>query len=111
MALNKQNVALDAGPNGAFRASEYQNASGVVVSPLSSAAAIPDLAGALTGATDGTIVDVAAIALSTSDTYTDAAVNTAVNTAITSVNLQLKELQDKVNDILAAARETGVIEV
>lgn len=60
------------------------------------------IAGTLTGTTDGTMEDVADIALSTSDTYTDAAVNTAVNAAILSLNLQLKELQTKLNELIAA---------
>lgn len=72
-------------------------------------AAVADLAGTLTGTVDGTLADVAAIALSTSDTYTDAAVNTAVNTAITATNLQLKELQTKVNALLAQLRVAAVI--
>lgn len=57
--------------------------------------------GTLTGSTDGALADVAAIALSTSDTYSDAAVNTAVNTAITNTNLQLKELQVALNEVIA----------
>jgi len=63
------------------------------------------LAGTLTGSTDGTIADVADIALSTSDTYTDAAVNAAVNAAILDLNLQLKELQVKMNAILVALKK------
>ena len=63
------------------------------------------LAGTLTGSTDGTIADVADIALSTSDTYTDAAVNAAVNGAVLDLNLQLKELQTKMNAILAALKK------
>lgn len=69
---------------------------------------IPALGGTLTGTTDGDMADVADIALSTTDTYTDAAVNTAVNTAIASVNLQLKELQTKVNAIITALENFGV---
>ena len=63
------------------------------------------LAGSLTGTTDGTITDVADIALSTGDTYTDAAVNTAVNAAVLDLNLQLKELQAKMNTMLAALKK------
>lgn len=58
--------------------------------------ALSALAGTLTGTITGTMADVSA--LSTSDTYTDA----AVNAKITAVNLQLKELQTKVNAIIAA---------
>lgn len=78
-----------------------------VVDILTAADALTALAGTLTGTTDGTLADVAAIALSTSNTYTDAAVNSAVNTAITSVNLQLKELQATVNAIIAALQPTA----
>jgi predicted RecA/RadA family phage recombinase len=75
------------------------------------AAAVADLGGTLTGTVDGALADVAAIALSTAggNTYSDAAVNTAVNTAITSINLQLKEIQSKINVILARLRSTNVI--
>lgn len=79
------------------------DATGCVIKATSQA----DLAGTLTGSVDGTLADVAAITLSTSDTYSDAAVNSAVNTAITSVNLQLKELQTALNVILPA--NNGVI--
>lgn len=60
--------------------------------------ALTALGGTLTGSTDGDLEDVAA--LSTSDTYSDA----AVNVAITSINLQLKELQKAYNDLLAALK-------
>lgn len=72
------------------------------------AANVAALAGTLTGTVDGTIADVAAIALSTSNTYTDAAVNSAVNTAITSINLQLKELQTTLNAEIAAIKAAGL---
>lgn len=70
-----------------------------------------NLAGTLTGTTDGTLADVADIAISTSsgNTYADAAVNTAVNTAIASVNLQLKELQTKLNALMDDLRSAGLI--
>lgn len=45
---------------------------------------------------------VADIALSTSNTYTDAAVNAAVNTAIASIENNFADLQAKVNAIIAA---------
>ncbi len=72
--------------------------------------------GTLTGSVDGALADVAPIALSTGggNTYSDAAVNTAVNTAITDTNLQLKELQTALNEVVAdnvalraAARENA----
>lgn len=71
---------------------------------VSSVESLSPLGGTLTGVTDGALADVAAIALDTSDTYSDSAVNTAVNTAITSINLQLKELQKAYNDLLAALK-------
>jgi hypothetical protein len=67
------------------------------------AGAVANLTGALTGATDGAMADIAA--LSTSDTYTDA----AVNAAITAINLQFKELQAKLNEALTALRAAGII--
>lgn len=79
------------------------------ITSITQGTALADLAGTLTGTVDGTLADVADIALSTSNTYTDAAVNSAVNAAILSVNLQLKELQTKLNAVLARLRSTGVI--
>jgi len=73
------------------------------------AGAVPNLGGALTGSTSGTMADVQDIALSTTDTYTDAAVNAAVNAAVGEVNLQLKELQTKLNAALTALRTAGII--
>ena len=67
--------------------------------------AVGDLT-ALTDSTGGTandtVAQVADIALSTSDTYTDAAVNGAVNTAIATINDDLADLAAKVNEIIAA---------
>ena len=74
-------------------------------SRASKPSSVAALAGTLTGSTDGTIADVADIALSTSNTYTDAAVNSAVNAAILDLNLQLKELQTKLNDALSALKK------
>ena len=51
-----------------------------------------DLTDSGAGSADGTVEDVADIALSTSDTYTDAAVNTAINTAIASISNNFKEM-------------------
>lgn len=58
--------------------------------------ALSALAGTLTGSATGTMADISD--LSTSDTYSDA----AVNAMVAEVNLQLKELQTKVNAIIAA---------
>jgi predicted RecA/RadA family phage recombinase len=76
---------------------------------MGQAAVVAALAGTMTGTVDGTIADIAAISLSTSNTYTDAAVNSAVNTAITAANLQLKELQTKVNAILTALKDAELM--
>jgi broad specificity polyphosphatase/5'/3'-nucleotidase SurE len=81
-----------------------------VAEDLTQGAAVASLGGTLTGTTDGDLADIAAIALSTSDMYTDAAVNTAVNTAITAANLQIKELQTTVNALLASLRTSNIID-
>lgn len=66
-------------------------------------AALASLGGTITGATaNDTMTAVADIALSTSNTYTDAAVNAAVNTAIASIENNFADLQAKVNAIIAA---------
>ncbi|MBL4700446.1 MAG: DUF2190 family protein [Phycisphaeraceae bacterium] len=67
------------------------------------------LAGTPTGTPTGTIVDVADIALSTSDVYTDTSVNTAINTAILAVNLQAVELQTTLNATLAKLKAAGLM--
>lgn len=74
-------------------------------------AAVTNLAGTMTGSVDGTIADVAAVAITSAggNTYADATVNTAVNIAVTSVNLQLKELQTKLNALLVSLRAANVI--
>lgn len=68
---------------------------------LLQAANVAALAGTLTGTVTGTMADISA--LSTSDTYSDA----AVNAKITEINLQLKELQTKINAILTAEKASG----
>jgi len=81
------------------------NGSAWVATLVDSAAGLVSLtvlAGTLTGTVTGTMADVANIALSTANTYTDAAVNTAVNAAILQVNLELKELQTKLNALIDA---------
>lgn len=81
----------------------------VVVPDVDIGSAVADLGGTLTGTVDGDLADIADIALSTSNTYTDAAVNAAVNTAVASANLQIKELQTKVNALLAELRTGKII--
>lgn len=70
---------------------------------------LANLGGTLTGTVDGDMADIADIALSTTNTYTDAAVNTAVNAAVADANEQLKELQTKVNYLLTQLRTAGII--
>lgn len=78
-------------------------------------AAEADLSGTLTGATDGTLADIAATAGACAGgaTPTAAQVDTAIATAVASIvtdtNLQLKELQVKYNALLAKLRIAGII--
>jgi predicted RecA/RadA family phage recombinase len=89
---------------------------GAEAGPIAQQAAITDLAGTLTGTTDGTMVDVGATAAATAGGSTpsaaqvDAGIATAVASIVTGVNLQNKELMVKLNDILAKLRLAGVIE-
>ena len=53
---------------------------------------ITDLTDSGAGTADDTVEDVADVALSTSDTYTDAAVNAAINTAVASISNNFKEM-------------------
>ncbi len=80
----------------------------VLLTPCSEAgqaAGVAALAGTLTGTTDGTLADVAAVSTAGGNTYADS----AINTAITSVNLQLKELQTTINAILTSLKAAGVM--
>ncbi len=70
------------------------------IDDLSPAANVPDV--------EPTEVD--DIALSTSNTYTDAAVNTAVNAAVLQVNTAVGELADTQNAILAAMIAAGLMD-
>jgi hypothetical protein len=80
-------------------------ADGIVFGDSPVGAAVADIAGTLTGTTDGTMVDIAAVATAGGNTYADS----AINTAITAINLQNKELLVKVNALLAQLRVAGVI--
>jgi hypothetical protein len=51
----------------------------------------------------GTTSNVSDIALSTSDTYTDAAVNGAVNTAIAAIEARLDDIETAVDAVITAA--------
>ena len=76
---------------------------GSVVADKTEIAALVALGGTITGATaNDTMTAVADIALSTGNTYTDAAVNAAVNTAIASIENNFADLQTKVNALIAA---------
>lgn len=75
-----------------------------------------NLAGTLTGTTTGTIVNVAAANCLGGATPTAAQVDTAVDALETSTNLALKELQtklnesiSKVNSLITALQNKGVI--
>lgn len=77
-----------------------------------------NLAGTLTGTTDGTIVDIAPVNVTSAnpDNATDVEIETAVNVAVTSANLQFKELQAKLNetilklnDLITALQNKGII--
>jgi len=78
-------------------------------------AAVADLSGTLTGTANGSMVDIAATAAATAGGATptaaqvDAGIATAVASIVTGTNEQLKELQTKVNALLAALRLNGVI--
>lgn len=72
-------------------------------------AAIVSLTDSTGGTANNTVAQVADIALSTSNTYTDAAVNGAVNTAIATVNDDLADLAAKIEEILDALRAHGLI--
>ena len=62
------------------------------------------------GTADDTVEDVADIALSTGDTYTDAAVNAAVNTAIASISNNFKEwTEQQVKQVAANTAITAAI--
>lgn len=58
-------------------------------------------------APDGTIADVAVIALSTSDTYTDAAVNAAVNAVVDDVINAIGEIADQINKLTVDQANTA----
>lgn len=78
--------------------------------------AIADLAGTLTGTVDGTMADIAATAAATAGgsaptaAQVDTGIATAVASIVTGTNLQLKELQTTVNEMLTALRAAGVLE-
>lgn len=79
---------------------------GTVSGTLAALTTIATLAGTLTGTADGTMEDIAATAAATAGgaTPTAAQVDTGVATAVASIvtgtNLQLKELQTKLNTLL-----------
>lgn len=50
---------------------------------------------------DGTIAEIANIALSTSNTYTDAAVNAAVNAVVDDCANAIEECADQINKLVA----------
>lgn len=81
-------------------------AAGVALVGLSAPqSAILDLGGTLTGTIDGDLADVAHVSTGGGNTYSDAAINTVID----EVNLQLKEIQAKVNSGLGALRGANII--
>ncbi len=70
----------------------------------SQAANVVALAGTLTGSVTGTMVDVAADACAGGATPAASDVDTCVASLAVEVNLQLKELQTKVNEEIAALK-------
>jgi hypothetical protein len=88
-----------------FRGAYVEALSDAIPASKPEVVALTNLGGTITGATaNDTMTAVADIALSTGDTYTDAAVNAAVNTAISSIENNLADLQAKVNSIIAALK-------
>lgn len=91
-----------------IKAEGFENEAGETIGPIEAKteiAALVALGGTITGATaNDTMTAVADIALSTSDTYTDAAVNAAVNAAVASIEDNFADLQTKVNAIIAALK-------
>jgi hypothetical protein len=72
------------------------------------AATIVALTDSTSGTANDTVAAVADIALSTTDTYTDAAVNSAVNTAIASIEDGLADCAAKINEILTLLQNMGL---
>jgi hypothetical protein len=73
------------------------------------------LAGSLTGSVDGTIADIAATAAATAGgssptaAQVDTGIATAVASIVTGTNLQLKELQTKLNELINDLASNGYI--
>jgi hypothetical protein len=57
----------------------------------------------------GTTSDLPTAALSTSDTYTDAAVNTAINALKTAAEARLDTIEAKIDAILAALKAASIM--
>lgn len=60
------------------------------------------LGGSIAGTANDTMTVSTDIALSTSNTYTDAAVNTAVNAVVLQMRNNMADLQAKVNELITA---------
>ena len=80
------------GFHGVAPVAQRSGSSGAAVTKTAGAA----LTGTLTGTVDGAMEDVAAVSTAGGNTYADS----AINTAITAVNLQLKELQTRLNQLV-----------
>lgn len=72
---------------------------------------IADLGGTLTGVVDGDLADVPALDIDSAggNTYADATVEAAVATMMETVDKNFKEVQTKVNTLLARLEAAGVL--
>lgn len=99
--------------DGSFIVQDNSGSAEILVDGTKILGAQASVIAALTDSTGGTandtVAQVADIALSTSDTYTDSAVNTAVNTAIATINDDLADLAGKVNEILTMLKAHGLL--
>jgi hypothetical protein len=78
-----------------------QASSGVTTADGESVSSLTSLTDSTGGVANDTLEDLGTLALSTSNTYTDAAVNTAVNAILAKVENCLADLAAKVNAVIA----------
>ncbi len=76
----------------------------VAIATKTEVAALVSLTDSSGGSADNTIAAIPTAALSTTNTYTDAAVNTAINALGTAVKNDIADLAAKVNAIIAALK-------
>lgn len=80
----------------------YKKLSVAVAANVVTGTTIVALGGTIGGTANDTMTVTTDIALSTSNTYTDAAVNTAVNALVLEVRNNMADIQAKVNELAAA---------